>query len=82
MQFYVEKFFAPHIITGQIYRNIQDPTKKSLKIFVVADANSLENVTARIKTARWDGIGTNSETALTVSVVSVEVSKHYCRTIN
>lgn len=67
MQYYVEKFFAPHIITGQIYRN---GTKKSLKLFVVADVTGLENVVARIKTARWDSIGTNSETNLTISVVS------------
>lgn len=67
MHYYVGKFFAPHIITGQIYQN---ENSKSLKLFVVADTTRLQNVVAKIKTVKWDSLGVNSETNLSISVVS------------
>lgn len=66
LQYYVPKFFASHIFTGQINNN---SGKKSLQLFLVADITGLNNVTAKIKTARWDSLGTNSENSFKVSVV-------------
>lgn len=68
LQYYLQKFFSPIIVTGRLETN-----KKvtSFQVYVISDVRSINGATATIFVGKWDTLGLTKTFSKSITMVSL-----------